>query len=208
MISTRYAVPTLIALALALVPTLLHSYIGAKHNDGKSTHNIATTLGDFSSSPSRRNKQWGKNIYGSDDWFERIYRGRDEGPIRLFVARSYDQKRLYHHPELALSYAQNFTKNSISTLPKYPEIPVYLLSNDDHSMIVAYILMYDGSFIESPIKHQFSESLRLLVSARKPMTLFYASQSGLAPGTIFSQSASASILSLAIQSFQSQNGTI
>lgn len=208
MISSRYAIPTLIALILALIPTILHSYIGAKHNDGKSVQNIVATLGHFTSTPSKRNKQWGKNIYASDDWFERIYQSRENKDIRLFVARSYDQKRLYHHPELALSYGKDFTKKSISVLPDKPEIPVYLLSNDDNSMLVAYILMYDNTFIKNPIRHQFSESLRLLVGTRKPMTLFYASQSGLPPEVNFSHSASATILSLAIQSFQSQNSNL
>lgn len=208
MISTRYAIPVITLLILALIPTLLHSYIGATYNDGKSVHNIAKTLTNFASSPSQRNKTWGKDVYGSDDWFERIYVNGQDQEVRLFVARSYDQKRLYHHPELALSYGQNFTKKSISALPNYPEIPVHLLSNDDNSKIVAYVLMSDNKFIKDPIKHQLGNSLRLLISARKPLTLFYASQSELPLNTNFTQSSCATILTLAIQSFLAQNDSI
>lgn len=208
MISSRYAVTTIIFLLIALIPTLLHSYIGATFNDGRSVHAISTTLSHFNSSPARRNKHWGKDTFGSDDWFERIYLSDQTGGVRLFAARSYDQKRLYHHPELALSYGKNLPEKSITTLPGHPEISVHLLNTSDNSTQVAYVLIYDESFIKSPLKHQLSESLRLLVTARKPMTLFYASETRPSPDTHFSQSASATVLSLAIKSFQAQNNTI
>lgn len=206
MISTRYAIPVIILLALALMPTVLHSYIGAKVNDGQSVNNIAFTLNNFTSVPAKRNTRWGMDIFGSDDWFERNYQDKQYHKVRLFTARAYDHKRLYHHPELALSYGHSLNKQDITHLPGYPEIPVYRLRNDDNSMLIAYVLLYDAEFVKDPISHQLGESMRLLVSPRKPMTLFYASQSGLPPNTQFSQSAVASVLTLAIQSFQSQPG--
>lgn len=203
MLSSRYAIPTIALLMLALIPTLLHSYIGTTSNDGKSVNKIPFTLINFTSVPAKRNSQWGMDIFGSKDWFERIYENQQGNVVRLFVARSFDQKRLYHHPELALSYGQN----CITTLPGYSDIPVHLLEKNDSSMLVAYILLHNNKFIEKPIKHQFSDSLRLLVSARKSMTLFYATQSKTSSETPFSQSATALLLSLAVKSFQSQNST-
>lgn len=208
MLSSRYAIPTIILLLLALIPTIIHSYIGALYKDGKTVHNIEPVLEQFTSAPSQRNERWGKDVYGSDDWFERIYRNGQGDTIRLFVARSYDQKRLYHHPELALSYSQNLNNKRITTLTGYPDIPVHLLSNDDHSRVVAYILMYNNKFIRNPVSHQFRDSIKLLISARKPMTLFYAAQSGPPSDTPFSQSALDSLLSLAIHSFQTQTPAI
>lgn len=208
MLSSRYAIPTIVLLLLALVPTILHSYIGATYNDQKTVHAIASEFKHLSSRPSQRNDAWGKDVYGSDDWFERIYLDKQGNKVRLFVARSFDQKRLYHHPELALSYGQNFTKKSISSLPDHPDIPVYLLAKDDNSELVAYVLLYDDKFIKDPIKHQFSDSLRLLFNARKPMTLFYASQIGPPSNTPFSQATINSLLSQAIQSFRFQTNAI
>ncbi|MBE0471117.1 MAG: hypothetical protein IBX55_16600 [Methyloprofundus sp.] len=207
MLSTRYAIPIIILLALALIPTTIHSYIGAIVNDGKSAQTIALTLGKFTSTPAKRNSQWGMDIFGSTDWFERDYQD-NQHEIRLFVARAYDHKRLYHHPELALSYAQNLGKKEILTLPGHPEIPVHVLSKEDHSMRVAYVLLYDGQFIKNPISHQLGESFRLLFSARKPMTIFYTSQSDPSANTEFDQSAIADLLSQAINSFQAQTKTI
>ena len=205
MLSTRYAIPTIVLLVLALVPTIIHSYIGATIDDGKSVTNIPITLKNFTSVPAKRNSQWGMDIFGSKDWFERNYQNRQYDKVRLFAARAYDHKRLYHHPELALSYGHNLGKKTILNLPDYPEIPVHVLSNNDNSMLVAYVLLYNDQFVKAPISHQFSNSMRLLVNARKPMTLFYASQSGLPSDASFEQSAIASLLSSAIQNFQAQN---
>ncbi|NOQ14754.1 MAG: hypothetical protein GQ583_09820 [Methyloprofundus sp.] len=204
MISTRYATPVIILLALALIPTILHNYIDAKINDGKSVHNIAVTLNDFTSMPSKRNTRWGMDIFGSEDWFERDYKNEQSDKVRLFTARAYNHKRLYHHPELALTHGHSLSKQENLNLSGYPEIPVHIFNNDNKSILVAYVLLYNNEFVESPIKHQLGDSLRLLVNAKKPMTLFYASQLGLSPDTQFNQSSVASLLSLAIQSFQSQ----
>ncbi len=204
MLSTRYAIPVSILLTLALIPTTIHSYINTTINDGKSVHNIAVTLNNFSSTPAKRNTQWGMDIFGSVDWFERNYQDEKYNTARLFTARAYDHKRLYHHPELALSYGHNLEKSERLSLAGDSDIPVFVLKNKEDSILVAYALLYNDEFIKDPINHQFSESMRLLVSARKPMTLFYASQSGLPPNTQFEQSAVASVLALAIQNFQSQ----
>jgi len=208
MISTRYAIPVIILLALALIPTTIHSYIGATVNDGKSAQSIPLTLNNFTSTPAKRNAQWGEDIFGCTDWFERNYQDNHHTNVRLFVARAYDHKRLYHHPELALSYAQNLGKKEMLNLPGHPEIPVHVLSKEDHSMRVAYVLLYDGQFIQDPITHQISTSLNLLVNARKPMTLFYASQSGPPANTTFDQSAVADLLFQVIKSFQAQTKAI
>jgi len=201
MTSSRYAIPVIILLVLALIPTILHSYIDAKINDGKSVNDIAKTLNDFTSIPANRNTRWGMDIFGSEDWFERDYQDKQYNNVRLFAARAYDHKRLYHHPELALSYGHNLDKKSIQNLPDHTDIPVFVLNSDNNSMLVAYVLLYDDEFIKSPIDHQLGESMRLLANPRKPMTLLYASQSELASNNQFSQSAVASILSLAIQNY-------
>jgi len=207
MISTRYAIPVIILLVLALIPTTIHSYLNTTVNDGKSVHNIAAKLNDFSSTPATRNTQWGMDIFGSVDWFERDYKDDQYNKVRLFTARAYDHKRLYHHPELALSYGYTLDKNEQITLANNSDIPVFVLKNNENSILVAYVLLYNNEFIKKPINHQFSESMRLFVSARKPMTLFYASQTGLSANTQFEKSAVAEVLASAIQSFQSQTIT-
>jgi len=206
MISTRHSITVAILLTLALIPTIIHTYIDNVDNDGRSVKNISTTLGAFISTPSKRNDQWGKSVFNSEDWFERIYQNKENTKVRLFIANSFDLKALYHHPELALSYAQNLSHKSISTLPKQAKIPVHVLKNDDDSILVAYVLMHNDTFIKDPIKYQLSESFRLLISQKKPMTLFYTSQTGF-QGNLNLES-STTLLSLSIKEFRSQRKAI
>ncbi len=204
MIATRYLIPVIIITILALVPTIIHSYMSATVIDGKSVANIATTLKQFNSQPSHRNKTWGMDIFGSTDWFERDYQNEHYEKVRLFAARAYDHKRLYHHAELALSYGHSLTSQGVIYLPEYPDLAIHILSKDNPPMLVAYALLYNDTLIANPITHQLSDSLKLLFSARQPMTLLYASQTGGFSLDNLGQSNAVSLLIAAIHSFKTQ----
>jgi hypothetical protein len=204
MISARYALPVALVLMLALIPTVIHSYLGLKTDDGLSVKNIKTELGNFNSVPTNRQPGWGEETFGSEDWFERAYTDKQGKSLRLFVGRSYDHKRLYHHPELALSYAKDLKSEGQIRLPGQPPIPVNLLRNDTRPNMAAFVLLFDGKFIDNPILNQIQDSLKQLVSAGKPMTIFYIVDDN-APKTIeFIQSPAASLLNKAIKDFMAQ----
>ncbi len=203
MLCFRYSTAVIILLIVALVPTIIHSYMDAKTNDGKSVKSIPATLQNYSSKPSKRNSQWGHDIFKSNNWFERDYYDMYDSKVRLFVARSYDHKRLYHHPELALSYGQSFNKKKVITLPEQPNIPINILISEDQSKLIAYTLLYDDKIIKNPITHQLRDSIRLLVSAKKPMTLFYTSQL-ISNSSVIERSSAVSLLVSAILNFRSQ----
>ncbi len=204
MISSRYALPVILICSLALVPTVIHSYIKAKVDDGMSTANISTTLNGLSSKPyTRHNAEWVRYMFDSEDWIERIYQTDSGNKTRLFVARSYDHKRLYHHPELGLSHGSNLKSEGIVMLDDKQEIPVHLLRNSDGQALVAYVLLYNGRYIQFPLKHQIGESLKLLASARRPMTLFYIHDAKATVKDEFAKTASAKLLKAAIRSFLS-----
>jgi hypothetical protein len=204
MISTRYLIPIIIITTLALVPTIIHNYIGATTVDGKSVANIATTLNNFNSRPSNRNKAWGMDIFGSEDWFERDYLNEHYEKVRLFAARSYDHKRLYHHAELALSYGHSLTSLGVIYVPGSPDMPIHILKKDNNPILVAYALLYNDTLIANPIAHQISDSIRLLFNPSKPMTLLYASQSAPYDINHLEKSNAVSLLIAAIHSFQTQ----
>ena len=204
MISTRYAVPVAILLALAMIPTLIHSYLGLRQDDGATVKTIDPNLENFTSVLSKRNAGYGEETFGSQNWIERIYMNEEGKSIRLFVIKGYDHKRLYHHPELALSYAKGLISNGQIQLAAHPGIPVNLLKNDTNPNIAAYALLYDGKFIDNPIWHQVLDSLNLLVSARKPMVLFYISDDSPPKNTTFKDTNAAFLLTKAIASYQSQ----
>ena len=204
MISTRYALPVALILMLALVPTVIHGYLGMKTDDGLSATNINPVLDNFTSTPTNRQPGWGEDTFGCEDWIERTYTDEQGKSLRLFVGRSYDHKRLYHHPELALSYAKDLRSEGRIRLPGQPEMPVHLLRNDMRPNIAAFVLLYDGKFIDNPISHQIKDSLKQLISARKPMTLFYVADDNAPKNTAFIQSPAASLLNKAIKDFMGQ----
>jgi hypothetical protein len=120
-------------------------------------------------------------------------------PIR--IGRSHP---LYHHPELALSYAKDLRSDGRIRLPGQPEIPVNLLRNEMRPNMAAFALLYDGKFIDNPISHQIRDSFKQLISARKPMTLFYVVDDNAPKSIEFIQSPAASLLNKAIKDFMVQ----
>ena len=203
MISSRYVMPVILLLTVALIPTAIHSYLGSKYDDGRSVQTIPTTLAGFSSEPYlRHNDSWAKSLYGSEDWIERIYKNDNGEKIRLFAARSYDYKKLYHHPELGLSHGSNLEEEGIVMLQGDPEIPVFVLRNNSGRGIVAYALLHDGKFVKDPVLHQISGAFAQLFSPMEAMTLFYVSDTISPAAEKFIRTPSASLLAAAIQSFK------
>ena len=173
MISNRF-VPAVCALvAMALVPTYIHSYAGSTVEDGRRTDSISESLAPYQGISSGRNATWGKRRFDSDDWMERIYRSSGD-EVKLTVIRSYDPKSLYHHPELAVSYGPSYMKTEVRRLARRPDIPVRVLStNGGVRTIALYALHYGDTFVEDPIRFQLRTAGELLFSGRKAMTLFF-----------------------------------
>lgn len=176
MISSRYAAPVAVLLALALVPTVIHSYRGATVVDGLTTASVPEQLDGMSSAPTTRGKKWVKSHFESEDWFERDYRAGTQ-EVRVFASRSYDAKRLYHHPELALLRGTETMPAGVSYGTARPDIPLHVLrtAKGERKGVAVYALLYDGKFIANPIRFQLRTSAELLLSGRKPLTLFMAS---------------------------------
>ncbi|SJM92715.1 conserved hypothetical protein [Crenothrix polyspora] len=204
MISSRYATPVAVLLSLALIPTVIHNYLNLAIDNSATTKAIKADLGTFISVPTRRNPDWGADTFGCTDWFERTYKDKQGNTARLFVGRAYDHKRLYHHPELALSHGEDLRSNGQIVLSDVLAIPVHLLHHNTRPSIAAYALFYDGHFIADPIAHQIKNSISLLVSPEQPMTLFYIAEDNLDNQTAFEKTLSAKVLQEAIRSFLAQ----
>lgn len=205
MTSSRFGIVVSILLTVALVPTIIHNYIGAKMEDGLQTSSISTKLAGLSSNATPRRATWVKDTYDSHDWIERRYTGQSGENILLFVARSYDLKRLYHHPEIGVLHGVGLDKGKIERLPGMTDVPVYVLKSQTGRGLAAYVLLYDGQFIENPILLQVLTSVELLFSPRKPMTLFLVYDDGRArQDASLEQSPAASVLAAAVKSFLSQ----
>ncbi len=201
MISAKYAPYLAVLLVIALVPTVIHVYAGLDEEDGHHTSQVPAELAGFSSHPTGRREAWGRATFDSHDWFERLYE-KDGTRVRLFVGRSFNQKRLYHHPEIALSRGADLAEERIVTLPGDPEMPVHLLPYRNGRGLAAYVLVYDGRFIVDPVANQLRNSIWQLFNPRKPMTLFYVVQEEGVAHTPFADTTAAKVLRNAVHAFQ------
>jgi hypothetical protein len=173
MLSSRYAPAICVALLVALVPTIIHSYAGLVVADGRTVQSIPTMIGAYSSAPTKRNADWGASHFDSHDWFERQYTSGGDTVV-LTVVRSYDLKSLYHHPELAVAYHfTNFDRYATAVSPERADTPVHVLTNSTSRAVGLYVLHYDGRFVADPIRFQLRTAGELLFTGRKPMTLFF-----------------------------------
>ena len=181
MISSRYAPALGVLVALALVPAVIHAYLGTRVSDGLRTASIPLTLAGYAGTATERDEGWGNRRFESFDWIERQYvSGEDD--LVLTVVRSFDLKSVYHHPELAVAYGVPFVRHEVVRLPSRPDVPVHVLwPETGRRAIGLYVLHYDGRFVQDPIGFQLRTSLELLVSSRKPMTLFFVQDADAPP---------------------------
>ncbi|PKM12350.1 MAG: hypothetical protein CVV13_05515 [Gammaproteobacteria bacterium HGW-Gammaproteobacteria-3] len=204
MITFRYAPLVTLVLILALIPTVIHSYLGLVAADGRQVKNIPTELVGAHARATQRSSNWGEDTFNCFDWFERIYHDPQGNAARLFVGRSYDHKSLYHHPELTLSYGNDFNLKQRVLLAGSPEIPLKLLSHKAKPGIAAYALLSEDQFIDDPIRHQIKSSLKALIKPRQALTLFYVAQANVDQATSFDQTLAARTLRQAIAEFRKQ----
>lgn len=174
MISQKYTLPVAVLLAIALIPTVIHNYIGAKTTDDYSTRSLAQNIGALNGAPTDRRAGYGQEVFDSFDWIERWYTAADGKRVRLFIARSYDHKKLYHHPEIAVIRGTDVTSAGAANIGNPHNIPVHVIHEQDGSGVAAYTLVYDGTLVENPIKHQLVSALTQLFTPQKPMTLIFA----------------------------------
>ena len=203
MLSTRFAPAVLVLLGLAAVPTVIHSYMDSAEPDGRTTSAIPARLAGETGTPTKRRASWGEDRLASYDWFERRYGGAPE--VKLAVARSFDAKKLYHHPELAIDYGPSYERVTTIRLPQRPDVPVHLLRGGQGNTrrLALYTLHYEDTYVEDPIRFQLRASFKALFSTRKPMTVFFAAQD-LPQGGQVETSKAAKLLLAAMEAFEKQ----
>ena len=200
MISSRYAPAVCVLVALALVPTIIHSYTHTVAKDGLTTAAIPLSLNGAPSSPTEHDAAWGQRRFDSFDWTERRYR-LDDGDVLLTVLRSYDLKKLYHHPELDVAYGAGYLRYGVERLNDRKDLPLHVLSDLNRDSTAVYALHYDGGFVEDPITFQVRTAGELLFSPRQAMTLLFARDLRSTQGKALAQYPSTRVLLSAIDSF-------
>lgn len=204
MICDRYIPVVAGLLCLALVPTVIHSYVGLERRDERSARLSVPALDGSPVRVTDRKAPWVRRVFKTDDWSEQRYRldGRD---LTLFVARSYDAKALYHHPELALVRGVDLGSQGTLAFPALPGVPVHALAErKERGTSVLYVLEYDGSYVDNPILLQVRTAAEQLLAGRKPLTLILVTDPRPAAGVRLAESSAARLLAEAVRSYDSQ----
>jgi hypothetical protein len=205
-ISSRFVPAVCVLVAVALIPTYIHSYAASTVQDGRTTASIPGSLAQYQGTTSGRNATWGKRRFDSNDWTERIYRSSGD-EVKLSVIRSFDPKTLYHHPELAVSYGPSWVNTEVRRLARRPDIPVHVLYTDVSDRTLGlYALHYGDAFVSDPIRFQFRTAAELLFSGRRAMTLFFLTDENVAPGIDIDNLPSIELFFDAIEHFVASGG--
>ena len=171
MISRRFAVPLLVALAVALLPTVQHGYVGRTPAVDKITDaSLPVAVDGVTGTPKIRTGGWMTSTYGADSWAERTYDVPGPGEVSLFVARGFDLKKLYHHPELGVLRGRSFDALRSAVVDGRP---VYVLENATDGESAVYALVYEGDWIGNPYALQASSALTSLWTGPRPLTLVF-----------------------------------
>ena len=168
MIAAHHLAALGIVLALACVPTVIHSYIGQTVSDRRALADLPVRLNGVEGRGTGRAQDWVLATYGTTDFIERRY----GSALTLFVARSYDAKSLYHHPELGVGHADGYDRAVVVRRPDRPDVPIFTLQSAQQGYS-AYALLYEDRLIEHPMRFQLRHALSLLIRPKAPMTLFF-----------------------------------
>lgn len=181
--SLRYARLVLVLVLVALVPTVVNSYFGSTVDEGPVlAETIPETIDGFRGTPTDRRDASVRRSLDATDWVERTYVRGDE-TVSLFVARSFDMKKLYHHPELAVAYGLELKPGRVETLDA-PGGPIHVhVLEGEQSGLVAYALLYRDETVARPLVFQLLVAPELLLRGRRPLTLALVTHSAHLPGT-------------------------
>lgn len=201
----RLAIAAAVLIGLALTPTVMHSYLGLRAEDGY-TAAVPTTLAGLTSRPTDRQAAWVLRTLDSSDWSERHYRKPGGGDITLFIARSYDGKRLYHHPELAVAYGNDLRGAGIVRLPNRDAMPIHVLRGPTElgKGLAVYALLYERAFIDNPYVFELRRAGALLFSPRQPVTLLFAHDREAPADAAVEEALATRVLVAAAESFLAQ----
>jgi hypothetical protein len=174
-ISRRWLVALAALLAVVLLPTIRHGYLGYVEPTAKiSAASLPSALAGARGVRRSEPPTWMPETYSEDSWAEQSYDVAGVGTVTLFVARGYDLKKLYHHPELGVLRGRSFQPLRHETLAGGDEA-VYVLENlTGEGESAVYALVYDGRWVGNPYMLQLSSALTSVWSARRPLTLVFA----------------------------------
>jgi Protein of unknown function (DUF3485) len=207
MISARYAPAVSLLLGVALLPTVLSTYLDRRVVDDRTADAISQSLAGLNANRTARSPVWVQEMFATDDWIERRYSGSHFEEVLLFVARSYDPKRLYHHPERKLFTGVPFDNIGTIRLPERQQVPMHVLMShrEGRLALVAYSLLYGDDVVANPYLAQLRVAWSSLFTGPQPMTLFLVYDPQFRRDQPLDRAIALEVLVQAIETFRSQS---
>ncbi len=178
MLSRRYVLPLAAIAVLALIPVVVHSYIGVRRDECADPFRLVpATRG---SGDDRRAWIMRRRL-NAHQWKEGRVRRTDGLPTSFYsIVRSYEAKRLYYLIERRLLDREPDRESIVRIESGGVELPIRTLFFRPHpgrsaSMVAAYLLIYDGAPVDNPYWHQLLTAPVQLLFGTKPMTAFFIS---------------------------------
>ncbi len=169
MMSPRFARWVAAMALVALVPTVVHSYLGLLIDDGRRLAQLPAAFEQVQGRDVLRRPGWMRDNYRADEFTERLY-ALPTGEVRLFAARSFDPKALYHHPELGVLHGVGLGRARVVNAPGRGDIPLFVLEGQPRGIAV-YALEYQGQFVSDPLWFQARLALSTLVQGKHQMAI-------------------------------------
>jgi exosortase len=165
-VSTRFALPLAALCTAALVPVALNSYAGRRNDD--CAHPEVLVPGGGAAS--------GREPFDAFAFRQGSVRGAAD--LSYTIARSYDPKKIYHRPEYWLTGHREPIASAADEIDAADRsLPIRRLEfRAPHGRVdlAAYLLVYRGEPVASPIRAQLAAAPALVLRGQQPMTLYYA----------------------------------
>jgi hypothetical protein len=185
-VSGRYGGILLVVALAALVPTVVHNYLGRRVAADARVSGLDVNVPGMTAFPTRRGASWFVSTFGTGEAFEREYRDPAGTAVKLTVIQSFDPKQLYHHPENVVAYGQSLRPAGVAPLDGVAGVPVHWLSQSEKQAAAvqgAYVLWYGGEFVNDPYRAQLRQAPTVLFRGGVPMTLLFVAGPPASPGT-------------------------
>lgn len=180
-ISRKNLMPMLVLLGLTSVPVLVHSYFGFRADDCDGPEALFADCLSHSENDELR-QDWMRENFAAEAWCEGIIPTDVPGlSLDILVVRSYDPKKLYHNPEIALLRGQTPDRREVERLAAgNGDVPIHRPHYDrfNGEVFAAYLLVYGSRPVANPYTAQLRSFFPQLVRGRRPMTLYFVSGQG------------------------------
>jgi hypothetical protein len=184
-VSKRYAGHVLVCVVPVLVIVVIHSYIGLQVEDCRELSGLFPNAAGDTSSPRRDARM--REVFDAVQWEEgTLDTTVPASQMKFSIIRSYDPKKIYHHPEISLVRGATPARRDVEYIDAEGErVPVHRAYYNPASTtaLVAFILIYHSRPVDNPYLSQIRSAPLQFVRGSYPMTLFFVSAQAPASAT-------------------------